>query len=964
MNKRLMSVLLAVVIVLGMMPGVALAAEGGSGATPQKGCFTINAPSGADAALYEAVSGAGIVRIGPDAKNPQDDGTVDYAFHVPITNQMTYRISGQGYVTYAGTVEAGSTSRLIVREDMLKPDGRSAATLDRDYTSNGGANIADLYMNINAQGYLRLGSNEAYQLSCKRNWWGSNATWVLSRNYRLIEPDFHYTVTGLDGQPCNDVISVSDSGLITAVGEGAAIILVTYDAMTLNYHEAIKVSYDGYDPNGFYGAIWPENTGVFVVSVGAADSGISTGITINEGRNEGKNKVSGDALDAELDAIYFLGDSGKYSFTPDTDGVTVSVANPNIRNDKLSFTGFQALAAGSDGSYTVPLTEGRNIVRLEKDGKAEYQVITAKRVSATVNGVALKDAVLAPGKEVSIVFDTLYNPVTRMGLYNTDAAVIYTEVSGTDGLLAGNARGPYGYYFFPSTPAKQTVENFIAPAMDNSGYQNSMVKIGDALTVPADFKGRYFVLSGGLFNVGGFGENYGDHRVLTQVRPGMAPNTMAYIGRLPDISIPVGTLNSIKVTRQPASRTYNIGDVFDPDGMEVTAAYKGSGGSFTKAVSHFEYDTSAFTSTGRKAVTVSYTQGSVTRTATVNVTVSNIKLEKIEVSAPPARTAYKIGDAFDPAGMEVTATYSDGSTRRVNGYVCSPDTFSEGDKSVTVAYGAKTATVNAGIGLAASIAVTTPPGKTAESSGESTGPGYDAITVYLSYSKSGKFVTGSDGSLLCNAPVTVYDMDQDGKYTIGDAFAALHDAYYSGGKSGYADMVTELGGWVNKFWGDASGNISYALNHNWVSGPMTGVKQGSKLAVFDYMDVISYSDLYTWFESDSYTGAPGKAKTFTVNGVSIMQSSDTVNVTAAPVGAAVTVYDKNNRAVSTLATVVGKDGSFSITFPSAGIYTVEVSGVCDYTTASYNGGSAVSYKNATIVPSRCIVTISSGNASS
>ena len=148
--------------------------------------------------------------------------------------------------------------------------------------------------------------------------------------------------------------------------------------MTLNYHDDVKYSYDNYDPNGFYGAIWPENTGVFVVSVGSGNSEIITGMTLNKDLNQGKSsKQAGDALDAELDPIYFTGKTGTYTFTPETESVSVSVANPTIGNDALSFSGFKALAAEKDGSYNVPLTNGRNIVKLEKDGKAEYQVITA-----------------------------------------------------------------------------------------------------------------------------------------------------------------------------------------------------------------------------------------------------------------------------------------------------------------------------------------------------------------------------------------------------------------------------------------------------------------------------------------------------------------------------------------------------------------------------------------------------------
>ena len=75
-------------------------------------------------------------------------------------------------------------------------------------------------------------------------------------------------------------------------------IKVTYDAMTLHYHDGAKYSYDNYDPNGFFGAIWPENTGVFVVSVDAEESGISTGMTLNADLNKNTSKEAGTALDA------------------------------------------------------------------------------------------------------------------------------------------------------------------------------------------------------------------------------------------------------------------------------------------------------------------------------------------------------------------------------------------------------------------------------------------------------------------------------------------------------------------------------------------------------------------------------------------------------------------------------------------------------------------------------------------
>ena len=105
-------------------------------------------------------------------------------------------------------------------------------------------------------------------------------------------------------------------------------------------------------------------------------------------------------------------------------------------------------------------------------------------------------------------------------------------------------------------------------------------------------------------------------------------------------------------------------------------------------------------------------------------------------------------------------------------------------------------------------------------------------------------------------------------------FAALHEMYYSGGASGYEEIDTDGGGWVNKFWGNRSGNISYVLNHSWVNGPKTEIEGNDKLAVYAYKDLVQYSDLYTWFEEDSYNASVGTEKVFTVHGINVMNSSE------------------------------------------------------------------------------------------
>ena len=64
-----------------------------------------------------------------------------------------------------------------------------------------------------------------------------------------------------------------------------------------------------------------------------------------------------------------------------------------------------------------------------------------------------------------------------------------------------------------------------------------------------------------------------------------------------------------------------------------------------------------------------------------------IKLSAIAVITAPAKTIYTVGDTFDPAGMVVKATYSNGATANVTGYTCSPTALNTvGTQAITVSY--------------------------------------------------------------------------------------------------------------------------------------------------------------------------------------------------------------------------------------------------------------------------------------
>ena len=1311
MKKKVLSLVLSVIMLLGVLPISAMAdeapvAENGaqteaallSGETKTSadgegtdestgGVYTFIVPSDATLLVTDTEMYKGVTKFNPVATAENTpSGMTTYSFAATDTKtHCMFRVDGPDYITYAGSAYMTAGGSMTITKQMLKPAGQTQTLLDRDPMSHGGVNVCDLYMNINSEGYLKMPSvGSRYQFVGLRNWWTTNVDWGLGATYMWFQPNYHYTVLDEDGKPSDAVVSIDENGIITANGKGTAIIKVTYDAINIAYDEkdaakGNKGEAGHYESNGFFGALWPENTGVFVVTVGEGDSGIDKGTTL-EFPNGSR------AVDADFDVIYFVGDRGSYHFTPATEGVTVSVANPKIGSyddcTSLTYSGFTALSANADGSYDVPLTDGRNILKFEKDGKLNYQILNAKKTNITVNGMQLEDCVVCAGDQLSIKFDTLFNPLNRNQYINGDVAPMYYNLSGLPGRHAGAGRGPYGYYFFPSSEAKHTLHSFLIETDDGSQWHNPIVKEDGELTIPADFTGETFDMTMGTFNTAGFGEiggyrknlggfldengnpiekQSGDEQVSTQ---DMAPGVFGYLASFPDLHIPVSTLDSISVTAMPNKTDYGLNETFNQAGMVVTARYANGKTKNVTADCSFSFDSSTV---GDKAVTVSYTHGGVTKTTEITVNVNDISVTSLEITNPPAKTTYYPTEAFDPTGMVVVAHYSDGTEAELptDEYTCTPSVFDNSavDVQVAVTAGGKTATTPVTVDLVVKIELKAPLKSTELKAGnkfvpqnrsarfllvrgngsstqrsfagwsyaapisrhltvydnkvyvglggntpsvtgiaglepllvnftvvDETGDIGTPITVYASCDDKGEWLTGKDGTTIKDIPLTVYDLNKDGKYTmvdawvtlhhfycpddaagydeylntsaygssatkrfwgcwqpdmiythngevvedsdtelvegdkitghinavkndlytwfenssytattgersifqvngktkdgfaaapngaavtvynskgekqealsttvdqdgyfairfpaagtytvevtgtctykdknsttvsgagvsparctievtgggsstpthksitaylsltengeiaasgrtqlyqvpvtvydangdgkftVSEAFQAFHTEYYSGGINGYKE--NESTGWITRFWGQETANLSYTLNHGWVFGAQTQIKDGDSLSMYFYEDTDNYSDLYTWFQPENAQASVQTEKLFTVNGMSVMNSSETFVSKAAPVGAAVTVYDQNGKELKELAATTDIMGQFTIVFPETGTYTVEVSGKCDYTCVGYDGSAGQHYEDATVVPSRCTVTVTEGS---
>lgn len=130
-------------------------------------------------------------------------------------------------------------------------------------------------------------------------------------------------------------------------------------------------------------------------------------------------------------------------------------------------------------------------------------------------------------------------------------------------------------------------------------------------------------------------------------------------------------MESLTIATPPNKTVYKSGETFDPTGMVVVANY---GEGLMANVTGYTVSPSVLTD-GVREVVITYTEGRITKTATVAVTVKKV-LVSIAITTQPTKTVYQYQESLDPAGMVVTATFSDGSTAAVTDYTYPTTNFS------------------------------------------------------------------------------------------------------------------------------------------------------------------------------------------------------------------------------------------------------------------------------------------------
>lgn len=324
--------------------------------------------------------------ISVNTANPDYD---EYVYKVTDTpdkegNGFNYVAKKTGKVKQGDIFDPGKTYRIELRD------------LDNNYREDNGYAEANLYTNVGDSKYLQLAQGETFDLFSFRVW---QAISTITLNY-FLEPDFHYEVIG-------DSVTVAEGAksaygreyqTITAVKPGVSVIKITYDAMIWPWVEGTNRSY-------YYNAIDPRNTGVIVVNVG--------------GNNDAHIEANIDQL--EFDTIYYdeaKTDHADYTFTPTADAaLSVRVHDPVY--DTAWGEGWTSYEANQDGSYSVQLKEGRNIIEVAAGGSVQYHVVNARRLAINIENKSNPGQPLRLGETVSITFDGLCQPVQKMAaIYN------------------------------------------------------------------------------------------------------------------------------------------------------------------------------------------------------------------------------------------------------------------------------------------------------------------------------------------------------------------------------------------------------------------------------------------------------------------------------------------------------------------------------------------------------------------
>lgn len=375
-----------------------------------------------------------------------------------------------------------------IKKEKIILENKDASTT---YRLSGMCDSTDIYSNIR-ENYLEMQVGEQTQLEAFR----VSQTVTDSISNQFYEPDRHYRILA------GDSVTLTDAGapgreyqLLKAVKSGISVIEITYDEI---------------DIDGTYNfpALPKEKTGIVIVNVGGSSAGIESGIDLTQ-----YDTVYIPYKTINPDGTVSQGqDTVEYTFKPG-DGVSVQVHEPLSVNSDWN-TQWATYPKNDDGSYTITLHEGRNIVELKSGSNVLYKIINAAKLTTTIENAVRPGQMLHSGDVAKISFEGLELPLKKMAAvynpgYPDTTWVQYTQ--GEDTIRSAGVQYSIGV---------------------NNTIQTEVKTVGDT------------VLTGGTIHLTHMGSPLYSHCNIPLA--GLTPNTTAnedknkvYYSVLPDITLTV-----------------------------------------------------------------------------------------------------------------------------------------------------------------------------------------------------------------------------------------------------------------------------------------------------------------------------------------------------------------------------------------------------------------------------------------
>ena len=230
--------------------------------------------------------------------------------------------------------------------------------------------------------------------------------------------------------------------------------------------------------------------------------------------------------------------------------------------------------------------------------------------------------------------------------------------------------------------------------------------------------------------------------------------TVVYAGQSTAFSVKVEPkAKTLRISQQPAKKTYTVGDVLNTSGMKLTATY--DDGTTKEVTSGFVCSPAVLNTEGNQWITVIYGGQSTAYSVKVTKAVSSVTIAK-----KPTKQTYTVGDTFAPAGMKLKVTYADNTTEEItSGYTYTPTgkLNTEGQQKIVVSYGGKSTgfyvTVNKPSGnTVTGVAIAKLPTKKTYKRGESFDPA--GMTVKVTYADGTTSVIAGGYTYTPGAPLT------------------------------------------------------------------------------------------------------------------------------------------------------------------------------------------------------------------